>query len=75
MNRHRHLSSELPASLSLSKSGGGLEALTREDLRTAFLLFVSHCGLLATLSLSLHGKARTSVTALSSLGLEPQAAD
>lgn len=36
------------ACLSLSESGGGFEAITREDLRIAFLLFVSHCGSLAT---------------------------
>ncbi|XP_027273508.1 interleukin-10 isoform X1 [Cricetulus griseus] len=36
------------AHLSLGESGGGFETLTREDLRIVFLLFVSHCGLLAT---------------------------
>lgn len=47
------------AHLSPSESGSGFEALTREDLRIAFRLFVSHCGLLAT-PLSLRGKARAS---------------
>lgn len=56
-------------SLSPSESGRGFETLTREDLRIAFLLFVSHCGLLATL-FSLQGKARASVMAPSCLGCQ-----